>query len=58
MRSRFVDYPGFYALHCHILAHEDCGMMTVVSVHPVGPPFQHHCGQAGSYAPARTSRAA
>jgi len=42
MRSRFVDYPGFYVLHCHILAHEDRGMMTVVYVQPLSAPFQHH----------------
>ena len=23
MRSRFVDYPGSYVFHCHILIHED-----------------------------------
>ena len=32
MRSRFVDYTGQYVMHCHILAHEDRGMMTVVEV--------------------------
>jgi hypothetical protein len=32
MRSRFVDFPGVYVLHCHILAHEDRGMMTIVAV--------------------------
>ena len=32
MRSRFVDYPGYFVLHCHILAHEDRGMMTTVQV--------------------------
>jgi FtsP/CotA-like multicopper oxidase with cupredoxin domain len=42
MRSRFVDYPGYYVLHCHILAHEDRGMMTVVYVTPLQPPFSHH----------------
>ncbi len=48
MRSRFVDYPGYYVLHCHILAHEDRGMMTTVQVSPVRdappapPPFAHH----------------
>ena len=34
MRSRFVDYPGLFVIHCHILAHEDRGMMTVVEVVP------------------------
>ena len=32
MRSRFVDYAGLYVLHCHILAHEDRGMMFSVNV--------------------------
>jgi len=42
MRSRFVDYPGYFVLHCHILAHEDRGMMTVVSVAPLQTPYSHH----------------
>ncbi|HKO55875.1 MAG TPA: multicopper oxidase domain-containing protein [Thermoanaerobaculia bacterium] len=42
MRSRFVDYAGYYVIHCHILAHEDRGMMTVVYVTPLQPPFSHH----------------
>jgi FtsP/CotA-like multicopper oxidase with cupredoxin domain len=48
MRSRFVDYPGWYVMHCHILAHEDRGMMMIVSLEPAGvaqpahPPFAHH----------------
>jgi len=42
MRSRFVDYAGYYVLHCHILAHEDRGMMTVVEVSPLQPPYSHH----------------
>jgi len=42
MRSRFVDYAGYFVIHCHILAHEDRGMMTVVEVTPSLPPFSHH----------------
>ena len=50
MRSRFVDYPGYYVIHCHILAHEDRGMMATVSVTPskgsapapTPAPFRHH----------------
>ncbi len=42
MRSRFVDYPGQYVIHCHILAHEDRGMMTIVEVAPVRTPYSHH----------------
>lgn len=41
MRSRFVDYSGQYVIHCHILAHEDRGMMTVVSVVPFKTPYSH-----------------
>jgi len=42
MRSRFVDYSGYYVIHCHILAHEDRGMMTVVEVAPAVSPYSHH----------------
>ena len=42
MRSRFVDFSGYYVLHCHILAHEDRGMMTVVEVAPLQSPYSHH----------------
>jgi FtsP/CotA-like multicopper oxidase with cupredoxin domain len=42
LRSRFVDYPGWYVIHCHILAHEDRGMMTVVEVTPRLSPYSHH----------------
>ena len=42
LRSRFVDYSGYYVLHCHILAHEDRGMMTIVEVAPSRTPYSHH----------------
>ena len=32
MRSRFLDYPGRFVLHCHILLHSDLGMMQNVEV--------------------------
>jgi FtsP/CotA-like multicopper oxidase with cupredoxin domain len=32
IRHRFVDFPGTFVLHCHILAHEDRGMMQLVTV--------------------------
>jgi FtsP/CotA-like multicopper oxidase with cupredoxin domain len=41
MRSRFVDYTGQYVLHCHILAHEDRGMMTIVEVVPLTTAYSH-----------------
>lgn len=31
---RFEDFPGSYVNHCHILFHEDAGMMAVVRVIP------------------------
>lgn len=42
MRSRFVDYTGQYVLHCHILAHEDRGMMQFVEVVPTRMKGPHH----------------
>jgi FtsP/CotA-like multicopper oxidase with cupredoxin domain len=41
MRSRFVDYAGQYVIHCHILAHEDRGMMTIVEVVPFTTAYSH-----------------
>jgi FtsP/CotA-like multicopper oxidase with cupredoxin domain len=38
MRSRFVDFTGKYVLHCHILGHEDRGMMQLVEVRPGSCP--------------------
>jgi FtsP/CotA-like multicopper oxidase with cupredoxin domain len=43
MRSRFVDYPGLYVMHCHILIHEDRGMMFSVEVlRTKSAPVRHH----------------
>lgn len=33
-RSRFPDYVGAYVHHCHILLHEDNGMMNVIEATP------------------------
>ena len=32
IRMRFEDFPGAYVNHCHILFHEDAGMMQAVKV--------------------------
>jgi suppressor of ftsI len=32
MRTRFLDFPGTWVFHCHILGHEDGGMMAIVQV--------------------------
>jgi FtsP/CotA-like multicopper oxidase with cupredoxin domain len=34
MWSRFADFTGKYVMHCHIVAHEDRGMMQAVQVGP------------------------
>jgi FtsP/CotA-like multicopper oxidase with cupredoxin domain len=31
-RSRYNDFPGKFVLHCHILGHEDLGMMQSVNI--------------------------
>jgi FtsP/CotA-like multicopper oxidase with cupredoxin domain len=42
MRSRFVDFTGQYVQHCHILAHEDRGMMQLLEVVTDKTPLKHH----------------
>jgi FtsP/CotA-like multicopper oxidase with cupredoxin domain len=42
MRSKFADFTGAYVLHCHILIHEDRGMMQMVEVVPISPLYEHH----------------
>jgi FtsP/CotA-like multicopper oxidase with cupredoxin domain len=50
IRQTYLDFPGTFVLHCHILAHEDRGMMQLVRVVPsanypkdcqVGVPDHH-----------------
>lgn len=31
-RTRFTDFKGSYVMHCHILAHEDMGMMQTIEI--------------------------
>ena len=38
IRMRFIDYVGKYVFHCHILAHEDAGMMAAIAVTEDGKP--------------------
>lgn len=33
-RSRFLDFTGRFVLHCHMMNHEELGMMQVVEVYP------------------------
>jgi FtsP/CotA-like multicopper oxidase with cupredoxin domain len=32
MRTRFTDFTGKFVIHCHVLFHEDSGMMAAVQV--------------------------
>jgi suppressor of ftsI len=32
VRTRFTDFTGKFVYHCHILNHEDLGMMAVAEV--------------------------
>lgn len=41
MLTRFVDFTGMYVLHCHILGHEDRGMMQLVEVVTNTTTMQH-----------------
>jgi FtsP/CotA-like multicopper oxidase with cupredoxin domain len=40
--SRFVDFTGEYVEHCHILAHEDRGMMQLIKVDSNKSVNTHH----------------
>jgi FtsP/CotA-like multicopper oxidase with cupredoxin domain len=42
IRSRFADFPGLFVLHCHILGHEDRGMMQMVKVQSNRTAVKHH----------------
>jgi FtsP/CotA-like multicopper oxidase with cupredoxin domain len=42
MLTRFVDFTGMYVLHCHILGHEDRGMMQLVQVVTNTTSMGHH----------------
>ncbi len=41
-RSRFADYTGKWVNHCHILAHEDQGMMQMVESVPRAEDANYH----------------
>ena len=46
IRNQFEDFTGHYVFHCHILGHEDAGMMQTVQVlgpgqQPTPPPGGH-----------------
>jgi FtsP/CotA-like multicopper oxidase with cupredoxin domain len=41
-RTWFADFPGKFVDHCHILAHEDRGMMQLVEVYDNKTVVKHH----------------
>ena len=48
---RFDDYPGKWMYHCHILDHEDMGMMGILEVHPTRRSLMKHvAGRSLRYA--------
>lgn len=38
IRHRFLDFTGMFVMHCHILFHEDHGMMELIEVYGKGGP--------------------
>ncbi|MCP3417908.1 multicopper oxidase domain-containing protein [Bradyrhizobium brasilense] len=56
VRTRYERYIGEYVLHCHILDHEDAGMMANIAIVPdlnaagggLGMPGMHHAKPAGA----------
>jgi len=42
IRHRFLDFPGKFVLHCHILGHEDRGMMQLIEVASNKTIVKHH----------------
>jgi FtsP/CotA-like multicopper oxidase with cupredoxin domain len=42
MRTRFADFTGTYVEHCHVLSHEDRGMMQLVEVEDNKTSLAHH----------------
>jgi suppressor of ftsI len=52
IRSEFTDFTGWFVFHCHILQHEDLGMMATVQVRanakaPTTPPPEVHGSMPG-----------
>lgn len=41
LRTRYQRYIGGFVLHCHILPHEDLGMMEAVEIVPPGSAHDH-----------------
>ncbi|XP_066264447.1 multicopper oxidase mco-like [Branchiostoma lanceolatum] len=55
VRFRATDYTGPYVLHCHILNHEDEGMMMVTYCSPSGQATQSPWESSGGHNPGTCS---
>jgi hypothetical protein len=42
LRTHFADFAGKFVNHCHILAHEDRGMMQLIEVVDNKTQVIHH----------------
>jgi FtsP/CotA-like multicopper oxidase with cupredoxin domain len=51
IRTQFKDFPGWFVFHCHILNHEDDGMMQSIQVLKPGdtptPPPHDETSKSG-----------
>jgi FtsP/CotA-like multicopper oxidase with cupredoxin domain len=47
IRIKNLDFTGSFVYHCHILAHEDRGMMSLNTVQPETPIYVTGAGQGG-----------
>jgi FtsP/CotA-like multicopper oxidase with cupredoxin domain len=47
IRTKSLDYTGAFVYHCHILPHEDRGMMALVTIQPETPIYVTGAGAGG-----------
>jgi FtsP/CotA-like multicopper oxidase with cupredoxin domain len=47
IRTKSLDYTGAFVYHCHILPHEDRGMMALVTIQPETPIYATGAGAGG-----------
>jgi FtsP/CotA-like multicopper oxidase with cupredoxin domain len=47
LRTKSLDYTGAFVYHCHILPHEDRGMMALVTIQPETPIYATGAGAGG-----------
>jgi FtsP/CotA-like multicopper oxidase with cupredoxin domain len=50
IRHRFLDFTGLLVMHCHILFHEDHGMMEVIEIYGKGGPGPRRLGNSSMHA--------